>query len=215
MSRILIKTKDDSFTIYQQNIDEIYHSKNGAIQESMHIFINNGLYNIKNKNEIKILEFGFGTGLNLFLTYINNFTKLYYLSLEKYPIENALIKSLNYKDILGYSDIFDLIHLSNWNENIKIDENFIFQKKLIDFINFKSDTKFDLVYFDAFSPDKQPELWTEEIFSKVFSLMNNNSILITYCAKSIVRKNLINSGFQVEKLPGPPGKREIIKAIKK
>ena len=211
-------TEDGSTTLYNENIGEYYHSTHGAIQESMHIFIKDGFYECK-KDEIHILEMGFGTGLNAFLTLLEaekTNKKIYYYTVELYPISLEQAEGLNYAEILApeKKDILLKLHAAKWGENSKICSNFEIVKINSDFCSLDlKDYMFDVVYYDAFSPEKQPELWSLEIFEKIFSHCNKEAILTTYCAKGYVRRNLQQVGFTVHRLPGPPGKREKLSAV--
>lgn len=218
MNLEIIKTNDNSDTILNRDFNEIFHSTNGALSESLHVFIKSGLEFIsQNKKELTIFEVGFGTGLNAILTY--NFAKennlfIKYYSIEFYPLEENIWKKLNYTDFCD-KDIFYNLHEANWEQKCLLSDNFELYKINKDLLSFDTDKKFDLVYFDAFSPEKQPELWTKDIFDKIYSFMNNNSVLVTYCAKGQVRRDMQEVGFIVEKLKGPLGKREILRASKK
>lgn len=215
----MLTTEDGSITLYNEQIGEYYHSTHGAIQESNHIFIKDGFYECK-KDEIHILEMGFGTGLNAFLTLLEaekTNKKIYYHTVELYPITLEQAEALNYAEILApeKKDILLKLHEAKWGENSKICSNFEIVKICSDFCSL--DLKyymFDVVYYDAFSPEKQPELWSLDIFEKIFSHCNEGAILTTYCAKGYVRRNLQQAGFTVHRLPGPPGKREKLSAIK-
>ena len=217
----ILPTEDGSHTLQNEALNETYHSTHGAIQESKHIFIEAGLKEIaKSKNEISILEFGFGTGLNAYLTLLeNNFLKkkITYTTLEAFPVQMEIAAQLNYPQLLlnkATDALFDLLHSCNWNKRIAINSDFSFlkiNKKMEDFILTE---KYDLIYFDAFSPQTQPELWTKEIFKKLCDTMNDEGILVTYSAKGEVKRNLKAAGFKVVGLPGPIGKREITRAIK-
>ncbi len=212
----VITTKDGSKSLYLPEMNETYHSKFGALTESEHVYIKAGLDAI-NINKINLLEIGFGTGLNTFLSHNaiqNKPVKIYYEALEKYPLTSELIPLLNTFDSLSQRKLFENIHQVAWQQPVPLSPNFILFKNKVDLKDYKSDHLFDLVYFDAFAPDKQPELWTEQIFNKIFNLMNPKGILVTYSAKGSVRRKLQKVGFTVEKLPGPPGKREMLRAIK-
>lgn len=214
MQKVII-TADKSPTLYVPELNEHYHSINGAVQESMHIFINAGLKTIT-KREIKILEIGFGTGLNTLLTFqeIQNSNKnIYYETIEKYPINEDLINNLHKTNIFN-SSLFLNIHNAKWEKEVAISNNFTLHKKKVDLKLYIPNKTFDLIYFDAFAPEKQPKLWTEEIFSKLFNATNENGILVTYSAKGIVKQALRNAGYFVKRLKGPLGKRHIIFAKK-
>lgn len=210
-------SKDSSTTIYNQEIDECYHSDFGAIQESEHVFIKNGLHKISKKH-IRVFEMGFGTGLNALLSKIyadNNKLDISYHTIELYPIDTNLINQLNYNTILKTNaDDFRQMHQCEWNKEVIIDRNFIFRKFQDDFRTFNLSQKYDLIYFDAFSPEKNPELWTEQQFIKLFSSLNNGGLLTSYSSKGVVKQNLRKAGFKVIRLKGPEGKRHILNAIK-
>jgi len=216
----IIETLDGSHTLYLEDIDEHYHSTFGAIQESQHVYIHAGLDSCSS-NDIRILEIGFGTGLNCYLTllsYLNSNKKIRYFSVEKYPLPADIWGKLNFGDYFPKvsSKLFSLLHKVPWNCEVEIQPQFFLHKIEADLmqLDFKNMSTFDLVYFDAFSPDKQPALWDQSIFEKLYSNMTDNSILVTYCAKGYVRRILQATGFQVERIPGPPGKREMMRARK-
>jgi tRNA U34 5-methylaminomethyl-2-thiouridine-forming methyltransferase MnmC len=219
LKREIILTEDGSTTIYIPELQENYHSIHGAVQESMHVFINSGLKQI-NKKQISIFEMGLGTGLNCLLTFLHSKNQeITYYALEKYPVEPEITKSLNFTEQLNLTktqqNVFKNIHVQEWNNNVtKIANNFRLIKTCSDINLFQTKLKFDIIFFDAFAPDIQPNLWTKVIFKKMFSMLNSNGILVTYSAKGQVRRNMADSGFTIEKLPGPPGKREMIRAIK-
>jgi len=227
LNRKLVVTEDGSHTLFVPELNEHYHSIHGAVQESMHVFIQTGLNSFAEKETISILEVGFGTGLNALLTLreaqeqnkIISFT-----SVEKYPISVDEIEKLNYSALLGdLSYEFMQLHAATWNVYAEIKLNgteikniasFQLKKVQIDLLNFISDEKFDLIYFDAFSPNVQPELWSEAVFQQMFDFLHPNGILVTYSAKGFVKRNLRAAGFLVKRLPGPPGKREMLRATK-
>lgn len=211
----LYNTKDGSHTLINKDIDESYHSVNGAIAESKKIFIDYAFKYWKD-NAVNILEVGFGTGLNTLLTYIENCKlkkSVYYEAVEKYPIDFDTVKSLNYIKILGekYKSVFYKLHKEN---KVEIADNFIFSKKITDIKNYKNYLKFDIVFYDAFSPAKQPELWEADLIKRIHKLMNPMALLTTYCAKGSFKRLLTNAGFYVEELPGPAGKRIVTRATK-
>jgi tRNA U34 5-methylaminomethyl-2-thiouridine-forming methyltransferase MnmC len=214
----LIITADGSHTIYVPEFNEHYHSIHGAVQESEFIFINNG-YDFCKSDPVFILEIGFGTGLNTLLTAIKSMTgtkKVNYTSIEKYPLDGKMISILNHHQFAGINgkEIFNLIHSAPWNVNVNICKNFSLKKIESDFTVGKLSGNYDLIYFDAFGPDKQPEMWTREMFSEISSITNKNGILVTYSAKGEVKRSLRACGFDVTLLPGPPGKRQMIRAVK-
>lgn len=218
----LILTADGSHTLISKQLGVTYHSIHGAIQESNHVFIQAGLKLISDsKKQINILEMGFGTGLNALLTYHfaeSNLLNIHYTTIEAYPIQFDMYNSLNYCNLLGKSNLqssFKLMHESDWNTDILIQSNFILHKinkKLQDLQLI--DNQYELIYFDAFSPNEQPELWEPEIFTKLFNYTKSNGILVTYCAKGLFKRTLKSCGFIVESIEGPPGKREMVRATK-
>lgn len=219
MKRRIIQTLDGSTTIQIEDWDECYHSKHGAIQEAKHVFIKNGLALFSSKN-IAILEIGFGTGLNTFITFLES--KKYnlnidYIGVEAYPITWEEINSLNYVNALEaneYQSVFDEIHRCNWESTTKIDESFSLTKRQQFFESIDDKARYDLIYFDAFGYRVQPELWSTEIFQKMYNALKNNGILVTYAARGVVKRSMMEVGFTVEKLAGPPGKREMFRATK-
>ena len=220
MQKEFLITEDGSHTIYLPEIDEHYHSVHGAIQESMHIYIQEGLLQAT-KKEITILEIGFGTGLNAYLTYCYSCKlnlKINYFSLEKYPLTEKEYLQLNYPNTTfpEYSFVFEQMHRTEWNSPVEISPDFMLQKIHTDLItyNFDANPLFDLVYYDAFAPGKQPEMWSDEILRKVALSVKTGGILVTYCAKGAVRRALTQSGFIMERIPGPIGKKEILRGKK-
>jgi tRNA U34 5-methylaminomethyl-2-thiouridine-forming methyltransferase MnmC len=214
-------TGDGSHTLYLSTIDEHYHSTFGAIQESQHVYIEAGLGHCKQTN-LEILEIGFGTGLNCYLTLLAAFKNgqtVNYNTIEKFPLKQDVWKKLNFSK--GCSEIekdyFSRLHLSSWSALVEIHSKFFLHKIEDDLLTISLGELplIDLVYFDAFSPEKQPELWEPSIFEKIFSQMKDGGILVTYCAKGVIRRLLQQVGFQVERIPGPPGKREMLRATKR
>jgi tRNA U34 5-methylaminomethyl-2-thiouridine-forming methyltransferase MnmC len=198
-----------------------YHSVHGAIQESMHVFIEAGFKSAcTNQSVCSILEVGFGTGLNALLTAIEaekTETSIYYVALEPYPLGDEEILSLNYCKQLNRKDLQDdfiRMHQCEWNKSIAVTENLLLHKSKYMLQSFAHITIFDLIYFDVFAPAAQPELWTKEVFDKMFALLAPGGVLVTYCSKGEVRRNMMAAGFKVEKLPGPPQKREMLRAIR-
>jgi tRNA U34 5-methylaminomethyl-2-thiouridine-forming methyltransferase MnmC len=220
LKREIILTGDGSTTIYLPEWNECYHSTYGALDEANHIFIEAGLKYVQSRqNDIRILEVGFGTGLNAFLTAINgkNYT-IYYIGLEPYPVNDGEISLLNYDKLCGNGEqngVFEKIHQGIWEKDIQVTGNFTLLKvkKKVEESNFP-DACFDLVYFDAFAPMVQPEMWQKEIFLKLYRAMKPEGVLVTYSSKGDVKRALKECGFTIEKLPGPKGKREFIRARK-
>ena len=214
----IVKTSDGSHTIYVPELNEHYHSIHGAVQESQHIFIREG-YDNCNAEPLNIFEAGFGTGLNALLTAVRAVKEnreVYYTSIEKYPVGSDLIMSLNHYEFAGPDGkrIFELIQSSPWEQMNCICNNFNLRKINGDLSDYIPEYPIDLVYFDAFSPDVQPELWTFEIFRKLCNSMKTGGILTTYSVKGDVTRALKAAGFRVEKIPGPPRKRQITRATK-
>ena len=223
IDRKIVLTDDGSSTLFSEEVNQHYHSHFGALQESNHIFIDAGFCSdiLSNLETVSILEIGFGTGLNALLTYFKAKElqkKVYYKTLELYPLTQQEVEQLNYPSLLPYPDtkeIFTALHDVSFNQKQIISENFTLHKRQISAINANyTPNSFDLVYFDAFSPEAQPELWTKEVFEPICQSMKPNSVLLTYCTKGSVKKILTELGFQIEKLPGPVGKREILRGDK-
>lgn len=216
--KVELKTSEDgSSTLYRPDLDEHYHSIHGAIQESMHVFIRAGLV-AHEGNTINILEVGFGTGLNALLTMLNQGNKkVFYHTIERHPLDDAIVKSINYPKVLNTplsDEYFKQLHESPWNKNIQITPTFTIHKEASDLAAFTPQQPYDLVYFDAFGPDKQPELWTPEIFKKISENISPDGILVTYSCKGTVKRAITAAGMKIEKIPGPPGKREMLRATK-
>ena len=218
MATRVITTSDGSKSVYIEEIDEAYHSFHGAIQESMHVFINSGLKFVeKSKNSINILEVGMGTGLNVLLTCLHTESNIKYTAIEKYPLPFDIIKELNFSNFFNNTnsqDIFSEIHNNNWGKEFNINKKFTLEKINLDIKSYENKSIYDLIYYDAFAPSAQSEMWEEAILNKMYKMLNNNGILVTYCAKGVVKRTLKKIGFHVEALPGPIGKREITRAIK-
>lgn len=224
MERKIIKTNDGSVTIHLPEWNEQYHSKHGAVQEARHVFLKMGLhFYLENfqTEEISILEIGFGTGLNAFLTFLESerlSKKIRYTGVEAYPVSSEEVLQLNYPEASQATNkepIFQKIHTVPWETISQISEFFSLEKQQKKFDEIEDITTFDIIYFDAFGARVQPELWTEDIFSIMYRALKINGVLVTYAAKGSVRRAMIATGFQVEKLPGPPGKREMLRAVKK
>lgn len=220
MKRQIIQTSDGSTTIHLPEWNENYHSKHGAIQEAKHVFIKNGLSLFDGKS-VSILEIGFGTGLNAFITFLetqNNNQIIDYVGVEAYPVSFEEVQQMNYVSELNAENeatIFRTMHESDWDVNVKISEHFSLTKRKQFFDQIDDIQQFDLIYFDAFGYRVQPELWSTEIFQKMYNALKPDSYLVTYAARGIVKRSMIEVGFTVEKLDGPPGKREMFRAYKK
>jgi tRNA U34 5-methylaminomethyl-2-thiouridine-forming methyltransferase MnmC len=216
--REIVVTKDGSSSIYLPAFDEHYHSVHGAVQESKHVFMKMGWEPVASKQEeISILEIGFGTGLNAFLVLEQALLfpgkKVHYASLEAFPVAEEQAGLLNYAE--QNREHFLRLHASGWEKPVAILPNFQLEKRKITLQEFMpEESHYDLVFFDAFAPRVQPELWTEEVFRKMHKALKPGGILVTYCSKGDVRRAMIAAGLSVEKLPGPPGKREMLRAAK-
>lgn len=218
MQRKIITTEDGSSTLYVPGLNEHYHSVHGAIQESRHIFIQAGIQHYGQKH-IHILEAGFGTGLNAFLALLDareNEREIVFHSFEKYPLTAEEVEKLNYTTFFTpeEADLFRQLHSVPWEEDVPITPYFTIHKHEVDFSEVNFTEQFDIVFFDAFAPDVQPRLWTEDILVKFYKALKPQGILNTYCVKGIVKQALRNVGFQLKRLPGPPGKREMLRAGK-
>ena len=229
MLKTIIKTADGSHSLFVEELNEHYHSIHGAIQESKHVFIEAGLKQFipttelpdaKKGDPLKILEIGLGTGLNAFLTFIESkqsAIKIDYTAIEPYPVNADLINRLNYVQLLEMQinqPVFDAIHTSEWEKPILLSNEFTFYKIKKKLQELTLEKKYHLIYFDAFGPSVQPEMWSEEVFVKLFEATEPGGCLVTYCAKGEVKRTLKKVGFTVESLQGPPGKREMIRAKK-
>ena len=216
-------TEDGSHSIYSEQFGVAYHSTHGAIQETKHVFIDAGLNHFIAQREfkqIKILEIGFGTGLNVFMTFLESHFRgiqIDFTTTEIYPLSISTAAELNYPQLLNVphlGNIFNTFHTSNWNEKHRISDNFLFEKRLVDFQNMDFFNEFDIVYYDAFSPESQPELWDIEMLKRTYNALKEGGILTTYCAKGSFKRALKTVGFQIENIAGPPGKREMTRASK-
>ena len=209
-----IITADGSPTLYLPEMDEHYHSVNGAIREARHVYIDAGL-NQCPKITIQVLELGFGTGLNAFLTAEEaerRKTQVIYTTLENNPLSDEIVEKLHY--VPGKEELFRKIHCVAWEKVVSLTPHFTLQKIHTDFREFTYSGNYDIVYYDAFAPDKQQEVWSQELVDAIYHAMNPAGILTTYCAKGSIRRRMQQAGFSVERLPGPPGKREMLRARK-
>ncbi len=223
MKREIILTKDGSPTIYLPDLNEHYHSTHGAIQEAEHVFILNGLNEFINQEKITIIEIGFGSGLNALLTAISCYKKekgtIHYTGIEAFPLTDLEQSKMNYGQLLfspSSNEIQEKINQSPWNEAHEIHPKFeiIKIKSKIEEIDLPSD-HFDIVFYDAFGPSAQANMWTIEIFTQLFNSLKENGLFVTYCAKGQVKRDLKAVGFSIESRPGPPGKREMTLAWKR
>lgn len=219
MEREIIQTLDGSTTIHLKEWDECYHSKHGAIQEAQHVFIKNGLSLFPNQS-VSILEIGFGTGLNAFISFLESSKlnqSINYVGVEAYPVNATEVLAMNYVDELNaksQKEVFEKMHESKWNEKIELTAEFELTKRKQFFDEIDDIEQFDLIYFDAFGYRVQPELWSTAIFQKMYTALRPGGKLVTYAARGVVKRSMIEVGFVVEKLPGPPGKREMFRASK-
>lgn len=212
-------TADGSNTLFMPGLGETYHSKHGALQEALHVFIQAG-FHVTTTDSLRILEIGWGTGLNALLTWAEAHKtkrKVSYTGVEAYPVLWDLAQTMNYPqwvDVDGAAAIFEQMHLMPWGEKKELDPQFSLEKQQMLFEEIQFDSQFDMVYFDAFGARVQPWLWEQPIFEKMYAALVDGGVLVTYAAKGSVRRAMIEVGFLVERLPGPPGKREMLRAIK-
>lgn len=219
MKREIIITNDGTTTIRIPEWNENYHSSHGAIQEAKHVFIKNGLDLFKNQSSISILEIGYGTGLNAFITFLETHETLNvdYVGIEAYPVSMKEIGQLNYVSQLGafqFHPIFERMHSDDWEIPQNISNNFTLTKHQQFFQEIEDKDRFHLIYFDAFGFPAQPELWSEAIFKKMYDALLPDGVLVTYACRTVIKKAMLSVGFSVEKLPGAPGKREMLRAKK-
>ncbi|MEO9953623.1 tRNA (5-methylaminomethyl-2-thiouridine)(34)-methyltransferase MnmD [Nonlabens sp.] len=225
MKREIMTTQDGSKTIHMPDLNEQYHSRHGALQEALHVFIDTGLEHFLEvslsrkrnfqQNPLKILEYGFGTGLNAMVTALHDSkTPVEYTAVEAYPVNEEEVKAMDYGNLLGNEEMYDHMHRCSWEEHHQISNHFSLKKEQKTFEQIADQDSFDLIYFDAFGPGTQPELWTVDIFKATYDALKSNGVLTTYCAAGQVRRNMQSVGFIVERLPGPPGKREMLRATK-
>jgi tRNA U34 5-methylaminomethyl-2-thiouridine-forming methyltransferase MnmC len=218
----IITTSDGSHSLLNTTLNETYHSVHGALQESLHVFIKMGLNFLIDQHpakEIRILEVGFGTGLNALLTLqasTNKLININYTSIEAFPLDEEIWRKLNYAASPEGQNDFEKLHCATWNEWTMVNLNFKILKlhTTLQQLNVAAGS-YDLIYFDAFAPNKQPEMWELTVLQKIVSLMNTHSVFVTYCAKGQLKRDLKSLGLVVETLEGPPGKKEMVRAIKK
>jgi tRNA U34 5-methylaminomethyl-2-thiouridine-forming methyltransferase MnmC len=224
MSNIkIITTEDGSHSLYHEGLKETYHSFHGALQESIHVFIEKGLRFWRTKTglpkEVNIFEVGFGTGLNALLVAqfaIDNEVKINFTTIEPFPLDMEIINQLNYATSIGKDKLkstFEKLHSSNWEEKVDINPYFSIHKIKIKLEDFQTDEQFNVLFFDAFAPSKQAELWTVDLLQKCFSFLQEGGVFTTYSAKGQLKRDLKTVGFEVETLPGPPGKKEMVRGL--
>lgn len=223
MKKKFFKTKDGSPSLIIDELNETYHSRHGALTESLHVYIEKGLNSWIERNkktEVNIFEMGMGTGLNAYLAYcfcIKNKIKLYYYSVEKFPLSIEEIKALGMEKYLPYPEFhnfFEWLHSSDWNIK-NFYKNFFFQKSSSDFFDSIITEKYDIIFYDAFGYNAQPEMWGEKALKICYRILKTGGYWVSYCSKGSVRRYLEKIGFEVDRLDGPPGKREILRAIKR
>ena len=212
----LQETKTGEYTLYVPSMDETYHSRNGAISESRHVFLQEGLYRMEGNTQV--LEVGFGTGLNAFLAAMytkEKKTKIYFHTLEPFQVPFDLVEKIGYGQLLGDEELFSKLHAAEWETNVKISENFTLHKttQKLEYVRLENN-KYDCIFFDAFAPKKQPELWSSEIFRKLYQATKPGGVLTTYSAAGQLKRDLIAAGYTIENPPGANGKREMTVAIK-
>ncbi len=217
----IYKTGDGSHTLFVPELNEFYHSAKGAYSESMHVFIGLGFNSVSSTGDIHIFEVGLGTGLNCLLTFIEaekRNLRVIYQGLEPFPLDWDLVSNLNYSSILDYPEtdiLLKKIHQFDTGRWYDVSKHFSLKKVKEKIEDAELEPcKYNLVYYDAFGPKAQPEIWNQENFEKMFHCMKEGGVLVTYCAKGQVRRDMQSAGFRVERLPGPPGKREVLRAVK-
>ncbi|MFK7783130.1 tRNA (5-methylaminomethyl-2-thiouridine)(34)-methyltransferase MnmD [Psychroserpens sp.] len=224
MQRKIITTADGSKTIQIEDWNEQYHSVHGAVQEANHVYIKHGLLFFIEEyaskyNSIAILEIGFGTGLNAILTLLSSEKlnlNINYFGVEAYPVSSDELQHLNYSEILDITDnSFQSIHNCDWESTHHISKHFSLTKLKKLFNDINDVNCYDIIYFDAFGARVQPELWTEALFKKMYAALKQNGVLVTYSSKGTVKRALKAVGFTIERLDGPPGKRHMLRAIKR
>ncbi len=223
MSLQIIQTKDGSNSLLNTELNETYHSVHGALQESRHVFIEHGLHYLQNKfgrKALSVFEVGFGTGLNALLAAEfaeKHHIAIHYCAIETFPLSWEVAAQLNYVRLLEWGDAmeaFKKIHLSDWETEAQITRFFALRKMKGSIHDYVIPQKYDCIFFDAFAPEKQPEMWTRDVLAKATHALNDGGVLVTYCAKGQLRRDLASLNLKVEKLPGPPGKREMTRATK-
>lgn len=216
----IFETQDGSHSLFSEAFGVSYHSRYGAIQESTHVFIQSGLYyRMAGSGQLSVLEIGFGTGLNALLTLLEANKRelpVYYEAVEAFPVSIEEARQLNYPQILDgtAAGAFLQLHEIEWEETHQLSPFFSFRKTHSRFEEVQYQGAFDVIYFDAFAPNAQPELWEEDVLGRMYNALKKNGVLTTYCAKGVVKRRLKSLGFTVESLKGPPGKREMTRAVK-
>lgn len=215
--REIITTKDGSHSISVPGLNEQYHSIHGAKQEAEHVFLKMGLDYFPEARSLDVFEVGFGTGLNALLTALyaeQNQKQINYTSIEKYPVTKAEIDVINFGELMGCDDLFQSLHASDWGELEKVNDLFALRKLQMDLKRDELPGTYDVIYFDAFAPNKQPDMWSVEVFEKMKGIMKSGGCLVTYCCQGQAKRNMKAAGLSIEKVQGPPGKREMLRAFK-
>lgn len=215
----IVSTGDGSHTVSARYSGEHYHSTHGAVAESIHVFVQHGLEAVGPRAQVKVLEMGFGTGLNALLTSLwarRQGQHIVYVSVESEPLPDSIVVQLNYGRIVegATADLLAELHGVPWEDVVQLDAHFTLQKVHARIEEVELESDFDVVYYDAFGPVYQPELWTIDVFARMYNALALGGVLVTYCAKGQVKRDLRAVGFSVESLPGPPGKREMTRARK-
>lgn len=215
---MIVTSADGSHTLHVAELKEHYHSHKGALQESLYVFIEMGLHRFPENADLKLLEVGFGTGLNTLLTVLKRMNRsVEYTGLEAFPLSKEMTGQLNYPSLLGdqrAAGLYEQVHQTPWDQPVALEPGFVLCKRQAELQTFETGQTFDLIYFDAFAPHAQPELWEPVIWQKLYAMMSSGGVLVTYCAKGQVRRDMQSVGFRTERLPGPPGKREMLRATK-
>jgi tRNA U34 5-methylaminomethyl-2-thiouridine-forming methyltransferase MnmC len=219
----IIVTEDGSHSLYHEGLKETYHSFHGALQESVHVFIEKGLRFWRTKSglpkEVDIFEVGFGTGLNALLAAqfaIENEVRVNFTSLEPFPLGLDIITQLNYAQLIGQDKlktVFEELHNAKWDTAVEINPFFSIHKVKNKLEDFQTEERFDVLFFDAFAPSKQAELWTADLLQKCYNLLRGGGVFTTYSAKGQLKRDLKSVGFELETLPGPPGKKEMVRGV--
>ena len=219
----IIVTEDGSHSLYHEGFNETYHSFHGAVQESRHVFLKEGLDYLNahfNPKTIRVLEVGFGTGLNAILTSewaLKTQINIEYTTLEPFPLSKEVYQALNYHEFFEdetVKDRFLELHHAAWENEFHHNEFFSIVKTESKLQDFQTNLCFDIVFFDAFAPSKQSEMWDLKVIEKTASLLDSNGVFVTYCAKGQLKRDLKSAGLMVETLPGPPGKKEMVRGVK-
>ncbi len=221
MPNQLFETQDGSHSILSAQFGVAYHSKHGAIQETQHVFIDAALkFKAVSHTALSVLDIGFGTGLNAYMTLLEaekSSLAINYTGIEAFPISYQQATDLNYSTLLkteNFQTTFLEMHRADWATPVQLTDHFQFTKKQIKFETIHFVNQFDIIYFDAFAPNAQPELWEADLLEKMYQALKKDGVLVTYCAKGVVKRTLKAVGFEIEALKGPPGKREMTRAIK-